>query len=415
MRGLFVGLATLDVIQLVSALPQPDEKIRARRVALAAGGPAANAAVAFAQRFPRVSTVSASSQPHSGSKPQSASQPHTAGPSQAVPGPHTAAHPQEAPGPHTCASLNRADEAILLTRLSADLVGNLIRADLEEHQVTVHAHSLPAGVSSTVATILVTESTGERAVISATDQRPVQPEPAEIALDLHDLHSIDVIETDGYETDLTLAVLQAGRAHGIPTVLDGGSWKPYMEQLLPYIDVAIVSEAFAGTCAQLWPGPESSSQVRPGPLNHTQLSPNQPNGAQPNNNHASGAQTSRNHASSAPLNRNRASESQPFHSQASEASHALFAYLEQFGVQYAAITRGPRPILYHAAGKYGEVRPCQVAAVDTLGAGDFFHGAFTKSIAGKPLNETTFVAGLHHGAQIAAQSIQSFGTRTWLR
>lgn len=364
MRGLFVGLATLDVIQLVSALPQPDEKIRARRVALAAGGPAANAAVAFAQRFPRVSTVSASSQPHSGSKPQSASQPHTAGPSQAVPGPHTAAHPQEAPGPHTCASLNRADEAILLTRLSADLVGNLIRADLEEHQVTVHAQSLPAGVSSTVATILVTESTGERAVISATDQRPVQPEPAEIALDLHDLHSIDVIETDGYETDLTLAVLQAGRAHGIPTVLDGGSWKPYMEQLLPYIDVAIVSEAFAATCAQLSPG-QSSSQVR--------------------------------------------------HTRASEASHALFAYLEQFGVQYAAITRGPRPILYHAAGKYGEVRPCQVAAVDTLGAGDFFHGAFTKSIAGKPLNETTFVAGLHHGAQIAAQSIQSFGTRTWLR
>ncbi|WP_156181357.1 PfkB family carbohydrate kinase [Actinobaculum suis] len=365
MRGLFVGLATLDVIQLVSALPQPDEKIRARRVALAAGGPAANAAVAFAQRFPRVSTVSASSQPHSGSKPQSASQPHTAGPSQAVPGPHTAAHPQEAPGPHTCASLNRADEAILLTRLSADLVGNLIRADLEEHQVTVHAQSLPAGVSSTVATILVTESTGERAVISATDQRPVQPEPAEIGLDLCNLRNIDVIETDGYETDLTLAVLQAGRAHGIPTILDGGSWKPYMEQLLPYIDVAIVSEAFAATCAQLSPGPESSSQVR--------------------------------------------------HTRASETAHALFAYLEQFGVQYAAITRGPRPILYRAAGKYGEVLPCQVAAVDTLGAGDFFHGAFTKSIAGKPLNETTFVAGLHHGAQIAAQSIQSFGTRTWLR
>lgn len=46
--GLFVGLCTLDVIQLVDHVPAPDEKLTAREQTVAAGGPAANAAVTFA-------------------------------------------------------------------------------------------------------------------------------------------------------------------------------------------------------------------------------------------------------------------------------------------------------------------------------------------------------------------------------
>lgn len=47
-RGLFVGLCTLDVIQLVDHAPGANEKLTAREQVVAAGGPAANAAVAFA-------------------------------------------------------------------------------------------------------------------------------------------------------------------------------------------------------------------------------------------------------------------------------------------------------------------------------------------------------------------------------
>ncbi|MEN0069624.1 MAG: PfkB family carbohydrate kinase, partial [Propionicimonas sp.] len=46
--GLFVGLTTLDVIQLVDGLPAADAKTTARQSWLAAGGPAAVAAIAFA-------------------------------------------------------------------------------------------------------------------------------------------------------------------------------------------------------------------------------------------------------------------------------------------------------------------------------------------------------------------------------
>jgi len=46
-RGLFVGLITLDMIYLVDRLPESDQKIVALEYEIAAGGPATNASVAF--------------------------------------------------------------------------------------------------------------------------------------------------------------------------------------------------------------------------------------------------------------------------------------------------------------------------------------------------------------------------------
>lgn len=45
--GIFADLATLDVIHRIDAPPDPDQKITARAQFIAAGGPAANAAVTF--------------------------------------------------------------------------------------------------------------------------------------------------------------------------------------------------------------------------------------------------------------------------------------------------------------------------------------------------------------------------------
>ena len=46
--ALFAGLCTLDIIQAVASVPGPNEKVTALDKTVAAGGPAANAAVAFA-------------------------------------------------------------------------------------------------------------------------------------------------------------------------------------------------------------------------------------------------------------------------------------------------------------------------------------------------------------------------------
>ena len=46
--GLFIGLSTIDVYYMVERLPAPDEKVAAILQSSSAGGPATNAAVAFA-------------------------------------------------------------------------------------------------------------------------------------------------------------------------------------------------------------------------------------------------------------------------------------------------------------------------------------------------------------------------------
>ena len=54
----------------------------------------------------------------------------------------------------------------------------------------------------------------------------------------------DVVLSDGHLPDLALPVLRRAREAGVPTVLDGGSWKPWTAELLPWIDIAIVSARF---------------------------------------------------------------------------------------------------------------------------------------------------------------------------
>lgn len=56
----------------------------------------------------------------------------------------------------------------------------------------------------------------------------------------------------------------------------------------------------------------------------------------------------------------------------------------------------------------------KVNAIDTLGAGDFFHGAFAKAMAGKELTMGNFILALEAASHIAALSVQSLGTRKWL-
>src|SRR4051812_30303169 len=58
-RGLFAGLCTLDIVQLVDHVPGDDEKVTARRQTVAAGGPATNAAVTFAHLGGRATLLSA--------------------------------------------------------------------------------------------------------------------------------------------------------------------------------------------------------------------------------------------------------------------------------------------------------------------------------------------------------------------
>jgi sugar/nucleoside kinase (ribokinase family) len=183
-EGLFVGLCTLDVIQLVDHAPGANEKLTARKQVVAAGGPAANAAAAFS---------------------------HLGG------------------------------AARLLTAIGSHPLGLGIAADLIRLGVAVSDLAADSVEPPAVSSILVTASSGDRAVAStnATGYRLAPP---------HNLDALvaacDIVEFDGHHMELAVAAAHAARAAGRPTLLDGGSWKDGTQSLLPLIDVAVCSADF---------------------------------------------------------------------------------------------------------------------------------------------------------------------------
>ena len=86
--------------------------------------------------------------------------------------------------------------------------------------------------------------------------------------------------------------------------------------------------------------------------------------------------------------------------------HALRA-----GAGAAVMTDGPHEVLWaDRGGAGGRVRPPRVRAVDTLGAGDAFHGGLVAALAADlPLAQAVDVA-----ARVAAARVAHAGARAWL-
>jgi sugar/nucleoside kinase (ribokinase family) len=182
--GLFVGLCTLDIIQLVDHAPASNEKLTAREQVVAAGGPAANAAAAFN---------------------------HLGG------------------------------TARLLTAIGSHPLGLGATADLDRLGVIVSDLAADSAEPPAVSSILVTASSGERAVAStnATGHRLTPPSDLDMLV-----ASCDIAEFDGHHMELAVTAARLARAVGRATVLDGGSWKDGTQDLLPFIDVAVCSADF---------------------------------------------------------------------------------------------------------------------------------------------------------------------------
>jgi sugar/nucleoside kinase (ribokinase family) len=175
-----VGLCTVDLVQRVSELPAPGQKVQSLSVEVVAGGPAANAAVAVAALGgrARLSTV-------------------------------LGAHP--------------------LARLAAE---DLSACGVELTDALPDRTAPPA-----VSAVSVRSRDGERTVVSHNAAGVTAPPVA-------DLSDADALLLDGHHPALALAAARAARERGIPVVLDAGSWKPVLAELLSYVDVCACSAAF---------------------------------------------------------------------------------------------------------------------------------------------------------------------------
>jgi sugar/nucleoside kinase (ribokinase family) len=282
-KGLFVGLATVDLSYTVDEIPRRNQKISVPGQQIGVGGPATNAAATFAFLGGR---------------------------------------------------------AALVTAVGLHSLGTIIRTDLEKFDVALYDLARRRKEAPPISSIMVLRGTGERTVVSA-NAAVFSPIPAEF--NPRWLSGVRILHVDGHYMPLCIAAARAAHERGIPVVLDSGSWKEGMAELLPYVDIAICS-----------------GDYRP------------------------------------PRCRN------------------IGDVLELFAarrIRRIAITRGAGPILFVDHEERGTVAIEKIRPVDTLGAGDIFHGVFCY-YACKP--GLSFRDSLAAAARAATFSCRYPGTRLWM-
>ncbi len=98
---------------------------------------------------------------------------------------------------------------------------------------------------------------------------------------------------------------------------------------------------------------------------------------------------------------------------------AVPEWLHVAGVPAAVVTAGPEPVRWSVRGQgTGQVAPPQVHAVDTLGAGDVFHGAAAWALCregGLGAMPRRLPEILGFACRVAAERVQVAGARAWVQ
>ncbi len=86
------------------------------------------------------------------------------------------------------------------------------------------------------------------------------------------------------------------------------------------------------------------------------------------------------------------------------------ALCDEFGISRWAMTCGESGTVWRDGDSQGKIPANRAMVVDTLGAGDIFHGAFCHEFA----RTGQFVPALESASVVAARSCESIGTRSWM-
>jgi sugar/nucleoside kinase (ribokinase family) len=279
-RVVCCGLATVDIVHRLSTFPSSNEKVVAQESDMTFGGPAANAAA-------------------------------------------------------TIVALGGS--AVLVTALGSSALSDWLGLELGMSGVEVH--DLQDGVISVpdLATVMITESTGDRSVVlSRSVKRPKLGRASPEVLD-----GADVLLVDGHNMSAAITLANEAANRGLPVLLDGGSWKAGTEDLLKCATAAVVSADF----------------VKP-------------------------------------------------------HERDALASLRQLGVPWVASTHGSHPVRYLEDDRRGKIEVQHRELIDTVGAGDAFHGALAMLLGNSSL---TFAQMLGIAATVATASCAYVGARGWTK
>lgn len=238
--------------------------------------------------------------------------------------------------------------ARLVTGLGPGPLAHLARADLESRGVEViDLASDDQSFATPLSTIWVSAN-GERTIAgSDASGNPALTPPAALADWAADA---DVLLVDGHHPLVASCAVGHARDVGLPVVVDVGRWKPVFEELVGPGAHAVCSE-----------------------------------GARP------------------------------------PGGEDLAAYLFERGATAVVVTAGGGPVRVWPAGvdaaapTGGPRQPVsvevpRVSAVDTLGAGDAFHGAYAYAVA----RGESVMAATRRGIEVASLRVQHRGPRSWL-
>ncbi|MEV4279025.1 PfkB family carbohydrate kinase [Actinoplanes xinjiangensis] len=330
MRLLFVGLVTVDLVQRVARLPGIDEKVQSESVDVAAGGPATNAAVTAAALGATVTLVSA-----------------------------VGSHP----------------------------LGDLVRADLAAHGVTLLDVTPGSPEPPPVSAVTVLASTGERTIVSRNAGT------REVAVPPGGLPDADLTLVDGHHPALAVAAARAARR----LLVDAGSWRPVFADVFPHAEVVACSGDFRHPAA-------TGGLQQPGAIGSLSDPAPTDNLGQP-----------------AATGFRRPRDTREIETAADIDAATATAITRTHPAAHVVITHGPEPVRWFSPGAAGEVPVPPVTAVDTAGAGDAFHGALAVALArvapARPdvaRDAVDLPAAISYAARIAAVRVGHAGPRAWL-
>lgn len=182
-RAAFTGLATVDISYRVTAPPGPNQKVSAAAQQVSAGGPATNAAITFAFL---------------------------------------------------------GGQATLITAKGGHPLGAVIQQEVASFGIELEDLAAQRTEPPPVSSVMVLPD-GNRSIVSANSR-------AFGALDgtpgIHRIAGCDLLLVDGHYLHTAIQIARAARESGMDVVLDGGSWKDGVGDLLHHVTLAICSHDF---------------------------------------------------------------------------------------------------------------------------------------------------------------------------
>ena len=128
-----------------------------------------------------------------------------------------------------CAKLGDAPD--LLIPVARDWLGHMFMDMAATYGLRVHSRRVARSSLS-----FIFPKDGKRSILRARDDTYLQSFP------LLDLSVAKLLHLDGHMGDAALHYAKAARAKGVLVSLDGGALRPGIEELLDYVDVAVVAK-----------------------------------------------------------------------------------------------------------------------------------------------------------------------------